>query len=174
MKTTVINLFAGPGVGKSTTAADLFASMKKDGLDVELVREYVKNWIWDGKNPGMYDQAYIFGKQFHAESRLYGKVKYIITDSPFLLSPFYEAHDWKTTVTFASAFEATRLAEKNGVTFWNFFLERWNNYDPKGRRQSLHDALKVDRALLHFLNSNKVPFYRGIKTTEDIREIMEV
>jgi len=43
MKTKVINLFAGPGAGKSTTAAGLFAEMKRANVDVELVTEYVKH-----------------------------------------------------------------------------------------------------------------------------------
>ena len=45
----VINLFGGPGCGKSTTAADLFARMKLRGLSVELVTEYAKDVVWDEK-----------------------------------------------------------------------------------------------------------------------------
>ena len=35
--TKYINIFGGPGVGKSTTAALLFAEMKKSGLKAKLI-----------------------------------------------------------------------------------------------------------------------------------------
>jgi len=47
--TRVINLLGGPGVGKSTAAAKLFAKYKDEGKSVELVREYVKDWAWEGR-----------------------------------------------------------------------------------------------------------------------------
>ena len=39
MKTTVINLIGAPGTGKSTLASELFALMKWQGYDVEIVSE---------------------------------------------------------------------------------------------------------------------------------------
>ena len=36
----VINLYGGPGTGKSTTAAALFALIKREGYNVELVTEF--------------------------------------------------------------------------------------------------------------------------------------
>ena len=47
MKTVVINLFGGPGCGKSTIAAELFAILKKQGYEVELVTEYAKDKVWE-------------------------------------------------------------------------------------------------------------------------------
>ena len=41
----VINLFAGPGAGKSTTAAGLFHLMKIAGMNVELVTEFSRSWV---------------------------------------------------------------------------------------------------------------------------------
>ena len=46
-KLTVINFFGGPGCGKSTTAAELFAKMKKANYKVELVHEVAKDFIWE-------------------------------------------------------------------------------------------------------------------------------
>lgn len=50
--TTIINIWAGPGAGKSTTAAETFALCKKAGLGVELRTEYVKDWAWRGDKIG--------------------------------------------------------------------------------------------------------------------------
>jgi predicted ATPase len=58
----VINLYGGPGTGKSTTAAALFALMKREGYNVELVTEFAKDLVWTERNKELGDQIYIFGK----------------------------------------------------------------------------------------------------------------
>lgn len=89
MKTTVINIYGAPGSGKSTLAAELYAEMKKYGKSVELVREAIKPWAYEGKKPTVFEQIYITNKQMLEETSLYGKVDYLITDSPVALGDFY-------------------------------------------------------------------------------------
>jgi len=43
----VINLFGGPGCGKSTAAAGLFHLMKSNHMSVELVNEFAKEIVWE-------------------------------------------------------------------------------------------------------------------------------
>ena len=43
----VINLFAGPGVGKSTTAARVFAELKLKGVNCEMALEFAKDKVWE-------------------------------------------------------------------------------------------------------------------------------
>ena len=43
----VVNLFAGPGSGKSTTASGLFHLLKLDNKKTELVTEYAKDAIYE-------------------------------------------------------------------------------------------------------------------------------
>lgn len=45
----VINLFGGPGVGKSTLAADLFARFKREGVRTEWSREPAKDLLYQGR-----------------------------------------------------------------------------------------------------------------------------
>lgn len=45
--TIVVNLFAGPGAGKSTGAAYIFAMLKMHGIDCELVTEFAKDKTWE-------------------------------------------------------------------------------------------------------------------------------
>jgi ATP:corrinoid adenosyltransferase len=59
----VINIFAGPGAGKSTTAAGLFYHMKKLNMSVELVTEYAKSRVWEQHSSVMRDQVYLTAKQ---------------------------------------------------------------------------------------------------------------
>ena len=85
-KTTIINLYGGPGTGKSTSAAYFYYLLKAQGKNVELVREYVKDWAWEGRKISTYDQIYFLGKQVRRESMLYGKVDWIVTDSPIMMN----------------------------------------------------------------------------------------
>lgn len=57
--TTYVNIFGGPGVGKSTTAADLFVAMKKAGYNVELVTEVAKDFVWEDRSTTLTIQPYI-------------------------------------------------------------------------------------------------------------------
>ena len=41
----VVNLFAGPGSGKSTTCAGLFSKLKLAGIYCEMVLEYAKELV---------------------------------------------------------------------------------------------------------------------------------
>lgn len=46
MITKYINFFGGPGSEKSTSAAQLFSRMKKQRMNVELVTEVAKDFLW--------------------------------------------------------------------------------------------------------------------------------
>ena len=43
----VVNLFAGPGSGKSTTCAGVFAKLKLAGVNCEMALEYAKDKVWE-------------------------------------------------------------------------------------------------------------------------------
>src|SRR3546814_15130333 len=71
MKATILNFFAGPGAGKSTTTAQVFADLKKKNLNVELVTEYAKDLVWEDRmNVLLEDQLYILAR---SEERRVGK-----------------------------------------------------------------------------------------------------
>lgn len=143
--TQVINLFGGSGLGKSTTAAGLFYEMKLRGHHCEMVREYVKQWAWDGIKVGQWDQIYLFGKQAKAESRLYGKVDVIVTDCPLLLSPIYESYySPEDPVVIHSALAFIKKANKLGIKHHNFILERNKVFDTRGRYETEEQARTVD------------------------------
>jgi hypothetical protein len=158
VKTKVINLYGGSGIGKSTTAACLYAEMKYRGINCELVREFVKDWAWEGKPIGQYDQLYILGQQIRAESILYGKVDYIITDSPLLLSPIYEMYYKKPTLSEAPAIDFIRMTAKNGIERHDYILKRNREFDPRGRYETAEMAKEVDQAVYFYLDTNEMPW----------------
>lgn len=173
--TKVINLLGGSGTGKSTTAAGLFYEMKKLGLNVELVNEYVKRWAWCGKQVGAYDQVYLFGKQAKSEYDLYGKVDYIITDSPLLLSPIYEKYyNNGSSVVESSVFKHLQKAEASGVQHINFLMNRTKPFNPKGRYETEEQAIRVDGVVYKYLIDNYISFYCVTKAEQDdkVEEIL--
>lgn len=167
--TKVINLFAGPSAGKSTLACDLFARMKQQGKSVELVREVAKNWAWEGKQPTVFDQFYFLGKQSHIESNLYGKVDYIITDSPVLLASFYMEYYFGIERFAQPALDFYDLAKNWGVTHKNFFLDRHGRvYSMNGRFQLENESTRIDTLQKEFLNRLNVS-YEDVNVKESER-----
>lgn len=151
---TVINLFGAPGTGKSTTAALLFALMKQNYINVELVTEYAKDLVWSERTPMFKKQDYIFAKQHDKLSRLVGKVDVAVTDSPLLTGLFYVEPEYpKTFAPFC--FEVF-----NSFSNINIFLKRTKKYVPIGRHQTEAeaDALqdKIQQMLAHWRATGKI------------------
>ena len=97
MDTIVINLYGGPGAGKSTGAAYIFSMLKLRGVNCELVTEYAKDKVWENNPTALKDQYYVFGQQHYRLNCLMGKVDVVITDSPLMLSAIYAKNCPKLT-----------------------------------------------------------------------------
>lgn len=145
--TTVINLYGGPGTGKSTCAAYLFYLLKSQDREAELVREYVKDWAWEDRRISTYDQFYLMGKQIRRESMLYGRVDWVVTDSPVLLQVYY-AQAFTPRVTSegirAAVLAYYEAAAKDGHTHVHVMLRRTKAYQAKGRYQTEEQARAID------------------------------
>jgi 2-phosphoglycerate kinase len=153
-KTSIINLYGGPGTGKSTSAAFLYYLMKEGGLNVELVREYVKDWVWEKRVISNYDQFYLLGKQIRRESMLYDKVDYIVTDSPIFQGLYYanaySPEHVKIGVQ-AATYAFYKQAQADGHRHYHVFLQRSKPYNPSGRYQTLEEAVEIDRGIKEML-----------------------
>lgn len=169
MKTTCINLFGGPGCGKSTLAASVFSYLKTRGESVELVREYVKTWAWQGKKVEPSSQIVLLGKQVSYENILYGKVKYIVTDSPVLLAGIYALRhpNGKCDYVNEAALGYVR-SHCDEVEYRNFFLKRVKEYDPRGRYETESEAKKMDRMIRKYLTDNNIVFREIEPTVEAV------
>lgn len=172
--TTVINLYAGPGCGKSTLAAELFATLKKRNINCELVREYVKDWAWEKRSINDFDQYYFFGKQVRKESMLFEKVDYIITDSPVLLCGFYANKFCPEEISgvFPDLIQSYYNAcTSKGVKHHHFLLERTKAYNPQGRYQTEEEARQYDIEIKEYCESILGP--EALIRTEDILVYLE-
>lgn len=166
----VVNLFAGPGTGKSTIAAELFSMLKKNNISCELVTEFAKDLVWDGALEDRAEQVeYIFAEQRHRIHRLRNKVDVAIVDSPLLLSNIYAPYN-------AAGIEAFKLfVHEVHKTYdnYNVFLMRRTDVDfeSEGRVHNLEQSIQVDNHILALLDAYRYEysrFYVSFDTAEDI------
>ena len=176
MKTTVVNFFGGPGTGKSTLACDLFGLLKRHGTNVELVREYVKEWAWEGRRIKPFDQFYITAKQFRRESLLYNKVEYVITDSPILIGPFYEFYYNETDIVLPSVRSLIEHLKSYNVEHKNFFIQRNKPYVQEGRYESENEARNIDKHMRAYLDTLGIKYYyiNDREDTEKPKTVYEI
>jgi hypothetical protein len=150
----------GPGTGKSTSAAWLYALAKAQGLNAELVREYVKDWAWEGRKPGPFDQIYFLGKQTRRETLVLGKVDVVITDSPVLQGLYYARRFCRPSI--AEGIEKLTMAyydqtKEDGHTHHHVMLTRSKPYNPSGRYQTEEQAREIDVGVSSLLRELRFP-----------------
>ena len=158
-KTRIISLYGGPGCGKSTAAAYLFTKLKLRGASVEMVQEYVKSWIWDGRTIKPLDQLYLFAKQARAEAILLNKVDFVITDSPVLMSSYYATQYGLGPLEKAIQDGVKAYYEEvagQGHEHLHVFLARKRPYIAEGRYQAEADAKRVDEGVWNVLRPYRV------------------
>ena len=129
-KTIFVNLFGGPGTGKSTLCATIFADLKKRNIECEMALEYVKDLVWEESFEKIKNQLYIFGKQQNRLFRLNGKVDVVITDSPLLNSIVYYNGD-------NPHFSDVVMFEFKKLNSINYYITRSFEYVENGRMQTL-------------------------------------
>ena len=150
----VVNLYGGPGSGKSTTAAGIFSELKMLGLNTELVTEYAKDKVWEKHEAILDNQIYVFAKQYHRLFRLTGQVDVIVTDSPILLSTIYN----KDRTTLGRSLDNLVIEAYHTFNNVNYFLNRTKKYNPKGRLQTEDEAKELDTQINSMLDRLNVPY----------------
>lgn len=138
----IVNLFAGPGAGKSTLAASIFSLLKWRGVCAELVTEFAKDCAWEGRTGPLRCQPYMFGEQLWRLERLRDRgVEVAVTDSPILLNAIYASPG--TPPAFVDAVRAYAKQEDA----LNVFIQRAKSYDARGRFQTESEAHCLDLSI---------------------------
>ena len=166
--TTYINLFGGPGVGKSTIAAGLFHFMKRNDYDVELVTEFAKDLVWEDRASTLQIQPYVSMKQFRNLARLQGKVEYVITDSPIIKDSVY-ARRFAPDLPL-SYHELLKFLHNHLGDSINILLTRTHSYDTNGRLQTETEAVELDKELKFLLELNEIDYYEVEPHIDDVVE----
>ena len=154
-KTVIVNLYGAPGAGKSTDSAYIFGQLKMNNISVELVREFVKDKIYE-KSEGVFnDQVYILGKQHFRQTNVKGNVDVIITDCPLIVQAYYT-----DKYKFPYADELRQLVLKlysleNNI---NYFVNRDKPYNPDGRFQTEVDSDSISGNLKEYLDNLNIEY----------------
>ena len=159
----VINFFGGTGIGKSTQSAGLFTEMKKHHMDVELTYEFPKIVAWEENYSAVKDQFYITANQHRNISRLYGKVKYIVVDSPIILGMVYKDRYSKEpeypAMFYDETFDTFVVSLFKKYDSLNIVLTRNDEtYDENGRFQNLEESKEIDEDIKQKLKDNDIPY----------------
>lgn len=153
--TRVVNLYGGPGSGKSTMAWHLAAELKYRGVNVEYVHEWVKLAAWE-QRPAIFWQAqqHIYGNQSWLLECTAKGADIIVTDCPLLMGLAY----MDTNRPDYTYFEEVVYADYARYDNLNIFVNRVKPYNPKGRNQTETDAKVKDKEIFSLLEEFSVDF----------------
>lgn len=141
-KLKVINLWSGPGAGKSTIAAAIFNLMKREGFEVELIPEAAKSMTYERAMTQLSNQLLVLAQQEHQLRRLIGQVEYVIVDSPFPMGLAYcKPED-------IDRYQHLIDCLWSDYDNYDFFLQRTRTpFKQAGRNQTYEAALALDKSI---------------------------
>jgi hypothetical protein len=150
-KTIVVNLFGGPGAGKSTQALGVTYKLKLNGVNCEYASEHAKDLMWREDYGSLKNQINIFGKQHDKSFHLKNKVDVIVTDSPAVMGLLY--CDWDLVSPKLKDLAIDEF-NRDDVVNINIMLKRDPNraYDPNGREQTEEEAKQKDKDVRELLS----------------------
>lgn len=170
--TKIVNFVSGPGAGKSLMSALTFAELKGEHMKCELVQEYAKNLVWQGKLDELNNQYHVTTQQYKMLKSMDGKVDIICTDSPLLLGLYYNKAN-KFNVSNIEKTEEMILSKMQEFENIYIFLERMDYpYEAFGRLQTESESIEVDRELLKLMDEIGLKYLIVPSSKEKIGEIL--
>ena len=177
----IVNLFGGPGAGKSSIASGLTYKLKKKHITCDNPYEFPKLLAWDENHSAIKDQLYVLANQHRGIVKSFGKVDYIILDSPILLSlvyrSVYKGTEYPATL-YGESFDKMILDIHNKYDSINIVLRRANgNHNEKERYQSLEESKDLDFRIEETLIKNQIPYYSvevGDNSVDNILRILNI
>jgi uridine kinase len=159
-KTYIINLLGGPGCGKSTLAALIFAKLKlhENKYSVEYVQEYAKYLVWTKQFDILNNQYYVTQYQYKHLKQMNEHVDFIVTDGPLIQGIYYNMHN-KENISNVEKTEAYMTKCHNEFNNINIFLKRGDHdYETQGRLQTEEESREIDVILQHLLKQKGIDF----------------
>ena len=173
MKTYLINLISGPGSGKTTLAALIFAKLKLEGFVCEYVQEFAKTLVWTKDFDTLNNQYYVSKKQADLFEQMVGHVNFIITDGPILNGLYYNRHNKDNTSNIEKT-ESLIVGSYNKFNNINIFLERGEfKYEQHGRIQTEDESKEIDTILKHMLKGFGIKYRCFLSSPNSVDSIVE-
>jgi deoxyadenosine/deoxycytidine kinase len=176
--TKIINLFGGPGIGKSSIAAGLTYKLKKQHITCDNPYEFPKLLAWDENHSAIRDQLFVLANQHRGIVKSYGKVDYIILDSPILLSltykSFYKSNEYPATL-YGESFDNMVLDIYNRYDNINIVLKRSEGkHNNSERYQNLEESIQLDTVIENSLKNNDLPYHTVNVDGKTVKNILKL
>jgi hypothetical protein len=176
--TKIINLFGGPGSGKSSIAAGLLYELKKRHITCDAPYEFPKVLAWDDNQSAIKDQLYVIANQHRGIVKSYGKVDYIVLDSPILLSliykNYYEGNEYPSSL-YTESFDKMILDIHTRYDNLNIFLNRASGLHNNAERyQNLEKSIELDYMIRNTLDINHINYIDINVNEKTVQEILNL
>lgn len=184
-----IALLGAPGCGKSTLAAYVYAMLKDEGLDGDLVQEYIREHINKHKQvPSITFQSVVYERQLEKEKILPENLDFFVTDSPHILSYIYASlyidYNDKDQVELLGDLYMKFLRQSRKAYDLVYVLD--HNHPPKmddGVRYQTSKEMKIlKKGIPNFLDMHKVNYRvmdkdmstkdRAKKIVKDVKKLL--
>jgi len=185
-----IALLGAPGCGKSTLAAYVYAMLKDEGLDGDLVQEYIREHINKHKKvPSITFQSIVYERQLEKEKILPADLDFFVTDSPHILSYIYASMyiDYNNIDQVELLGDLYMKFLRESRTAYDLVYVLEHNHEPKmddGVRYQTEDEMRVlKKGIPHFLEMHKVNYRvmdknlstkkRAKKIVKDVKKMLK-
>ena len=174
----LINLFGGPGIGKSSISAGITYKLKKKHISCNNPYEFPKLLAWDKNNEAIKDQLYVLANQHRGIAQSYGKVDYIVIDSPILFSLIYKTY-YNTGYPaefYGEHFNHLIIDLHKKYDNINILLERTDEgkHNDDERYQNLQESLDIDKLCKKILDENDIPYHTVKVGKNTVKEIIKI
>lgn len=142
----IVNILGAPSAGKSIAAMRTTCNLRVHGVSTEYCNEVAKDFVFEHRTKALLCQPYIYGKQLRNLERLMDAVDVIVTDSPLILSSYYNIRNCPGR--YPEIFDTLVAEHWKSLGGLCFFLHRAHPYDPIGRYQNEEQADEISKELL--------------------------
>ena len=177
MSSKLVNLFGGPGIGKSSIAAGITYKLKKKHISCNNPYEFPKTLAWDNNTPAIKDQLYVLANQHRGIAQSYGKVDYIIIDSPVMFSTIYHSYYTKgyPAEFYGDSFHQMVVDLHKKYDNINILLERADGqHNSEERFQDLKQSLEIDKLCKKILEKHDIPYHVVKVGNKTVKEILKL
>lgn len=155
---TTINLYAGPGSGKSTTSRTLSALFGGNGISSIAPIEIPKLHVWEKSFTHLSDQLKIFANQKFNQDLCNKKFKISVVDSPLLMQLIYMEQNKSDNIKELEQLIVKAFEERKKQNVFSYFLKRKHSYSNYGRVHSEEQSNQLNNKIIEILTKYNVDF----------------